>query len=342
MTGRRLIALAMAALLALAGALYLSTQRNLPRDTHGRPLLPALAAELDTVTAVTLRRGSTAPTATVHQQDDRWNVAERADYPADVPKLRKLLLALADAKIVEEKTSNARYFSAIGVEDPAAPGAAGAEVAITARGGRQAVIVGKAAGDGNFVRHSGENQTYSVAPGISFETDPRFWIDPQLLDLVAADIKRIEVKPQDGPGYAVRREATGANYALDGVPAGRKAADAPALAPSPTLSGALTADDVTASSGVDFSKAAVATFTMTDGSVITIKGTAAGDKHWITLQSSKDKAFDAKAAGRAFEIAGYRFDTIFRPLEQLLAPKSAPAPGKPLPPAKKPQRTSPQ
>ena len=33
----------------------------------------------------------------------------------------------------------------------------------------------------------------------------------------------------------------------------------------------------------------------------------------------------AKAAGRAFEIAGYRYDAIFRPLEQLLVPKESPA-----------------
>ena len=53
---------------------------------------------------------------------------------------------------------------------------------------------------------------------------------------------------------------------------------------------------------------------------------------------------DAKTAGRAFDIAGYRFDSIFRPLEQLLVPKAPPpaphkaataaAPG--LTPTKKP------
>ena len=326
MSRQRFIALAIAAVLAISGALFLSTQRNLPREAHGNALLPSLAGQLNTVTVVTLRRASATPTATVRQQAGRWTVAERGDYPADVAKLRKLLLALSDAKIVEEKTSNAAYFPVIGVEDPAAPGATGAEVGVTARDGQHAVIIGKPAGDGNFVRRAGENKSYSVEPGISFETDPRFWIEPKLIDISAADIQSIQVKPSAAPAYTVRRDtAGGANYTLDGVPPGRKAADSASLAPSPAIYTGLTADDVTPLSAVDFTKAMVATLTMADGNVITMSGAAIGDKHWLSLQSSKDAALNTKTAGRAFDIASYRFDAIFRPLEQLLVPKAPPA-----------------
>jgi hypothetical protein len=48
------------------------------------------------------------------------------------------------------------------------------------------------------------------------------------------------------------------------------------------------------------------------------------DKHWIQLQAAKDAALNAKVAGRAFDIAGYRYDAIFRPVEQLLVPKEPP------------------
>jgi hypothetical protein len=44
------------------------------------------------------------------------------------------------------------------------------------------------------------------------------------------------------------------------------------------------------------------------------------------VRSTKDTALNEITAGRAFEIAGHRFDAIFRPLEQLLVPK-APPPG---------------
>ena len=337
MSRQRFISLLIAAVLAISGALYLSTQRNLPRDPHGMPLLPSLAGELNTVTAVSVRRASATPTATVHLKGGRWTVAERGDYPADVPKLRNLILALSDAKIVEEKTSNPASFPIIGVEDPSSPGAAGAEVSITAQDGAHAVIVGKPVGAGNFARRKGEDTSYSIEPGISFETEPRFWIESKLIDIPAAKIQSIEVRPASGTAYTVHRAAAAADtFTLDGVPPGRKAADSAALAPSPTLLSGLTADDVTPVGDIDFSKLNVATVTLSDGNVITITGAASGEKRRVQLRSSKDAALDAKAAGRAFEIAPYQYDAIFRPVEQMLAPKPLP-PGKPkTPPTKKP------
>ena len=61
MSRQRFIALLVAAALAISGALYLSTQRNLRRDTHGAALVPTLAGELDTVTALSVRRAAQLP-----------------------------------------------------------------------------------------------------------------------------------------------------------------------------------------------------------------------------------------------------------------------------------------
>ena len=357
MSRQRFITLLIAAVLAISGALYLSTQRNLPRDSRGAALLPGLAGQLNTVTSLSVRRGSATPTVTVHDQAGRWTVAERADYPADVPKLRKLLLALSDAKVVEEKTANPASYAVIGVEDPGLPGASGAEISIVAKDGKHAVIVGKPFGEGNFARRAGENKSYSVEPGISFEAEPRYWIDSRLLDIAASNIQSVAIKPATAPAYTVHRvaaaDAAGAGatasagatagaspapaataadgFALDGVPPGRKAADTASLAPSPGAFSGLTADDVAPAATIDFSKATVATVTLADGNVLTITGAASADKHWIQVQTTKDAALNAKAAGRAFEIAAYRFDSLFRPLEQLLVPKEPPPGAKKTP-----------
>ena len=363
MSRQRFTALVVAALLAISAALFLNAQRNRAPDAHGGALLPSLAGELNTVTSLSVRRGSATPTVTVHQQGGRWTVAQRGDFPADVSKLRKLLLALSDAKITEEKTSNPASFAVIGVEDPALPGATGAEISVAARDGKHTVIIGKPVGEGNFARRGGENASYSVEPAITFEAEPRYWIDAKLIDIAAAGIQSIEVKPAGGAAYTVHRAPTNsaaagaaANaaqpaattpsvttpsvttpsaaspagtefsqaFTLDGVPSGRKAAESALLAPSPTTYGGLTADDVAAVSGIDFSKPSVATVTLSDGNMITLTGAAIGDKHWIQVQTTKDAALNAKVSGRAFDIAGYRYDAIFRPLEQLLVPKEPP------------------
>jgi hypothetical protein len=364
MTRQRFIVLMVAALLAISAALYLSTQRNLPRDPRGSAFLPSLAGEVNTVTSLSVLKGSATPTVTIHKQGEQWTVAERGDYPANLPKLRKLLLALSDAKVREEKTSNPDNYAIIGVEDPSRAGATGAQIELIAKDGKHGVIVGKATGEGNFVRRAGEQTSYIVEPGISFEAEPRYWIDTDLLDIPTDKIQSIDTKPATGAAYSVRRVPAGdgkpgdaksaaksadsgataatpavppaTKFALDAVPSGRQAADPQTLAPSRTAFSSLAADDVATAGGIDFSKPSTVTITLTDGGVIVLTGTAVGDKRWIQVAAPKDASLSAKTAGRAFEIAAYRYDGMFRPLEQLLVPKPAPTSAKPAPPGARP------
>jgi Domain of unknown function (DUF4340) len=350
MSRQRLTALVVIALLALGAASYFSSRRNSSHDTQGALLFPTLAAQVNTVTEISVLKGSDTPALTVRKQGDVWTVAERAGYPADLSKLRRLLLSLTDAKIVEEKTSNPASYPVIGVEDPLKAEAGGVEVTLSAADGKHAVIVGKSAPDGTFVRRAGEEKSYSVSPAISVDAEPRFWIDTKLLDLNAADIQKVDVKFVGGPSYLIHRAAPAAapaapaatppatappatpppatappaDFLLDGVPAGRKAADARTLSPSPTTYSNLTIDDVAQADSVDFSKASVVTVTLSGGNVVTLKGAVIGDKHWIAAAATQDAALTAKATGRAYEISNFRYDAIFRPLEKLLMPKPEP------------------
>jgi hypothetical protein len=336
MTRQRFIVLLIAALVAITGALYFSSRRNLISDGQGSLLLPSLANELNTVTLLSVRKGGATPAVTIHKQGEQWSVAEKGDYPADVAKVRKLLLALSEARIREQKTSNPASFPIIGVEDPTLPGASGAQLEFAAPDGKHALIIGKPVGAGNFVRRAGENNSYIVEPGITFEAEPRYWIDSRLVDLPAAKIQSIELNFASDPGYPLHRvppapggaaapppSPSSNSFTIDGVPKGRKAADPQALAPSPTAFSGLGADDVAQAGDIDFSMPSIATLTMADGTAVTFTGAAIGNKRWIKVTATQDAALNAKTAGRAFEIATYRYDAIFRPLEQLLAPKEA-------------------
>ena len=77
---------------------------------------------------------------------------------------------------------------------------------------------------------------------------------------------------------------------------------------------------------IDFGRSSQAIVTLSDGIVLTLTGAVIADKHWLQVQASKDAALPAKAQGRAFEVASYRYDAIFKPLDQLLVPKETPAP----------------
>jgi hypothetical protein len=323
---RRFLTLLGAAALVLVLALWLNLRRNATADFHESALFPTLAGELDSVTGIDIRKGGAAPNVSVRKTGSQWTVAQRADYPADLTKVRKLLIALGDAKVVEEKTANPAEFPIIGVEDPGAGGASGSEISVSARDGRHAVIIGKASGSGEFARRANENQSVVIQPSISVETEPRYWIDPHLIDIPVADVQRIEVRIAAAPPYVVKRlKPKEEDFALEGVPAGRKAADARTLAPSPSLGGALNADDVAPAGEIDFGKPSEATLTLSNERTVKLLGTVIGDKHWIRILSGADPKREGRFADRAFEIPSYRYDAIFRPVEQLLVPKPAPA-----------------
>lgn len=358
MSRQRFVQLLIAAVIAISVALLLNARRNQTAETAGLPVFPGLAGELNSVTAVSLQKGGATPSVTLHKSGDAWAVTERADYPADLTKLRKLLMSLGDAKIIEEKTSDPQRFAGIGVDEPAS-GATGVEVTVTTPKDKRSLIVGKSVGSGNFVRKPSETKTYSVEPGISVDADPRYWIDAHFLNFASSQVQELDVKPLGGPAYAIRRAKTtdapakpagaaatpadgGAAaaasapasspapvndaFTLDGVPAGRKALQSTALAASTNALSSLDADDVAPAGSIDFSQSAQATVTLSDGNVVTLTGVVVGDKHWIQVTSTKDAVLTAKAAGRAFDIAPYRYDGIFKPLDQLLVPRETPAP----------------
>ena len=287
MNSRRFIRILAAAIVAIGAAFVVGHWRGGTSEPEGGQLLPQLNGQMSEVTSVTIRKGTALPAVMLHKQADRWTIAQRADYPVDIAKLRKLLQDLAGARVLEEKTSDPSNYHALGVESPDAPDAIGAEIKIVTPATTQSLIVGKPSAGGNFVRFSQQARGLLVAPGLSPDAEPRDWIDARLLDLQAAQVQQIEVKP--AKGATVKRKDTDFGAFAD-----------------------LSALDVAPADSVDFKAATTATITLTDGAVITLTGVTVQDKHWLTVASSRDAGLNDKAHGRAFEISASRYDSIFK------------------------------
>ena len=83
------------------------------------------------------------------------------DYPADSGKVRKLLLDLAALNVVEEKTSVAENYPALGVEDTTSDKATGTRVDAVTPAKTYSLIVGKSSGV-----KSGYVRVASTAPSL--------------------------------------------------------------------------------------------------------------------------------------------------------------------------------
>jgi hypothetical protein len=326
--------------LAGAGAWLLSRHGADSAPEAQGQVLPLKPGDLNAVTRLRIFRGDGSHT-TLTRTATRWVVTER-DYPADTGQARKLLLDLAALQIEELKTTDARLYAKLGVEDPVSAQATSTGLEIDVNGKTLGLIVGKSSGTrAGFVRVAGAVQSLLATPQLSPDADPRHWLDRSILDIAPEQITEVSLEPQVGPAYAVKRAVAGATseFRVSPIPKGRELADAAASASQAGALAGLQLDDVrkaAAHTGV-----ARARFQTSDGLEVAINGIQDGERRYLTIIASgtapavqqRVRDLNARLSGWEFEVPGYRYDTLFRPLEQLLKPlAAAPAAGSAKPP----------
>lgn len=331
MNPRRVVILLVVGIVVISLGLYLSSQRHLDRSIEtGQTVLPDLRPAVNAVTEVRLTKGDGSKT-TLKKRASDWVVVER-DYPADSGRVRKLLIDLSDLKVIEEKTREPANYPKLGVEAVTTPSATGTKIEIEGAKQPIALIVGKSAGvKSGYVRVPSAKESLLASPQITVDADPKRWLDRTLLDIPLDHIKEVAVTPATGPAYTITRESKDqSDFTVPNLPKGRSLSSAGAANPVAGSLAGLTLDDVRKPGEAAASKpdgAAQAVFTTFDGLTLDVNGHKDGDRHVVTLAAksgSKDSAAQAqtlnsRVQGWEFEIPSYKYDAIFRPLEDSLA-----------------------
>jgi Domain of unknown function (DUF4340) len=337
MNTRRFIWLLVAALAVIALAIWVSSRRHLDRDlTAGDLVLPGLEQRVNSVSSIDVRKGD-GTHATLVRSGSAWKVSER-DWPADLSKVRKLLLDLGALTIVEEKTRLPANYPALGVEDVSSAKAGGTVVEVVMPSGSSAIIIGKpSGGKSSFVRVAGTPQSLLATPLISADADPKSWLEHDLIDIGSARVRAVEEKPAEGPAFSVSRDKPAEeNFTVSPIPKGRSLTGPAAAEGIAGALGALTLDDVRKAQDVPQSQVSHAVYHTFDGLDLDLAGRKDQSHSLLAISvRSSNKQTEAEAAklnarlqGWEFEIPDYKYTAIFTPLEDLLV--------KPPQPAKKP------
>lgn len=318
--------------IALAGAGVWLVSRHgadAPADAQAQ-VLHLAPDQLNSVTRLRIFKGDGSH-STLKRDGSRWLVTER-DYPADTGQVRKLLLDLASLQVEEQKTADPALYAKLGVEEPTGVQTTSTGLDIDSSGKTQRLIVGKTSGTRSvYVRVVGAMPSVLATPQLAPDADPRHWLDHSLLDISADQVTEIDIKLQGTPDYTIKRAATGApsDYVVSPIPKGRNLADPAAPAAQAAALAALQLDDVRKAGTV--AATAQAIFQTRDGLTLTIAGIKDGELRYITVVASatapaaqgRARDLNARLSGWEFELPGYRYDGLFRPLEQLLVPKKA-------------------
>lgn len=303
----RVAAILVVLLAVLGGAalLYQHEERGRRPDnvgTLGRTLLKDLqAADIAAIRIVEPKA-----TLTVQRKDDRWVIAERADFPADFAKVREFVLKVIGLKVGQSEPLGEKDRARLNLD------ASGTQVEFKAADGKNlgAITVGrkyfkrevdnpgKAIPDGRFVGLPGEAGTaYLVGdPLTQAVANSAEWIDRTSFKV--EKVKTLEVRYPAGGGWRIERTGDNAEWKLAGAQPGEKLDISRANAASYTLQLLELADiapkDV-ADTGLE--KPILVDATTLDGLSYAIRvGKLAGDNYYVSFTSSGNHKAEDKAA----------------------------------------------
>ena len=328
MNKRYALVLALLALIAGGAALFKHQREEAAQPARaaqlGQPLFKHLKAS--EVASIVIR--APKATLTLAKKGELWTLPERKGFPADLNKVRELVLQAIELKIGRAEDITEKDRARLSLLDPgkgaqradgaattltlkAADGRLLAELLIGAKYFRTppATDAEHAPADGRFVMLPEHAQQVFVV------SDPLRLVSAASADWVAKDgiaverMKSLEVKPAEGAGYKIERSAESAQWELAQAKGSERLDAGKASAAAYSL-GKLEIDDVAAedkSGDGDFDHPSVITATTFDGLTYVLHlGRLENDRYRLRvevdgtpqreLEPRKDEKPEAKAA----------------------------------------------
>lgn len=293
MNSRKLQILSLVALAALVAGVWLASERSTSTLDEYSQLYPDLKENLNDATALRIFKADDELAVEVSRKGDTWVVAQRENYPADEAKLRTLLLGIAEAELLERKTSNPEHYAKLGVEDVSDADASGRRLEVSGVEPTVNLIVGKR-GPGmqsHYVRRAGEPESWLVDTDLDASDTPQDWLRRPIADIGADRIQSASITTEGAKAYsAAKKSRADADFAVEGIPKGKELTSSSAANGLASALSGLTLSDVQPASAFDTEPDAHATYRTFDGLILELDGWKREDKHFVAAKASYDEA----------------------------------------------------
>jgi hypothetical protein len=287
------------------GALLYQYQERSRRPDNVATLGRSLFKDLKAAEVAAIRIVEPKAALTVQQKNERWVLAERADFPADVGKVRQFVLQALSLKVGQSEPIGEKDRARLNLDD------SGTRVEFVGADGKalSRLVVGKkyfkrevdnpqkARADGRFVALPEEPKiAYVVSdPLEQATTRSSEWIDKTSFQV--EKVRTLEVRYPDGGGYRIERDGDNADWRLAGARPGERLEATKANSASYSLSLLELAD--VAPKGAQLESPIAIQATTFDGLSYSIRvGKLQGDNYPVTFSSSGTARKDDKDAER--------------------------------------------
>jgi len=220
-------------LAAVAGAGLLGQRLLGPSSAAGRVGKPLLDG-VDLAVAARIELVGPASHTTLVSRPDGWFVQEQGAFPANQDKLNSFLFKLAEQKIADQVTENPDNFADLGVRtveengNKAEERKTGTLFSILDGSGKPVfqILIGRdrqpgmtvSSYGGQYVRFPGENAALLIGTTLVADTEPKEWIEKQILPREAEpQFKLIRVARTGAKPLAFSRDKRESPWLLDGA-----------------------------------------------------------------------------------------------------------------------------
>jgi hypothetical protein len=269
-----------------------------PKDDGVLPLLfPDLEKQINTVDQIAITQFD--KTITLKRKDGAWFVSEYEGIPAQFSTVRRTLMALADTKIVEEKTKDPKHYASLDVNDAKTETSKAQHIVLYAGNNPLlSLIIGKEESLLSGTSHPDlymrlQDTVYWTRGALAFPAQAKAYLDPVLWAIDASRLNAISWQAGTNQGLAKRQTPFDTSWQdAEGAPLGEK--DGVLLqsilrqwSQSLTFSDIMPADSVQSQT-----PAFTVTLSTFDGFSATLKGYQDSEQKsvWVTVEAQSTEA----------------------------------------------------
>ena len=322
------------------------------------PLLPGIADQINEVSRVEIVTAGDQIVASLVKGEGQWQLGQMDGYRADWSKLQSLLAALAQSRVIENKTDKPEYYARLGVEDITVENADSVLVRITIGDQTTAILIGHEAQGrpGQYVRLQDTAGSVLVDRVIDVPRQTLQWADSSIIDVNASEVAEVEIiHPAAERILVMRISADQTDFDFAGLPEGRETRSSWAVNSLGSIFTLLNMESVRPADSVDWSDAVKLRLLMFSGVEILADLVQREDEFLMRLKASHPAAsvlreengdpideqrevekqaandiakrveeINLKTGGWAYSISQQNFEAMVKKPEDLLKPLESP------------------
>lgn len=194
------------------------------------PAFPKLAGNVNAVAQIDVQDAKHKFSITRH--GEKWGMDQKDGYPVEYDKVKSAIVAAADFKLIEQKTSDPSRYKRLDLEAPDGPDAKSTKVVFKDDKGNvlAAAVIGKlkpslfgSGGSGTYIRRDGEKATWLVRGEITLGKRPIDWMVKEIVNYGQEKVRKVVIKRPDGSSFSISKaKQSDSNFVVDDIPPGKK------------------------------------------------------------------------------------------------------------------------